>query len=179
MIFDRLFGHGQRPMAERSVQTLRVGDAVSYLGEDFTVEQRHELHGDGGDVWWTYLIQSPERRLWLDVDEDQGLTLTVYEPSSVHVAIPVAETVTAGGTTFHSDEHGFANDVITRRTGESGERVEYWYLAADDGRQMVVRRLGDNELTDDPALRTGTVEVGIGKEIKQYELKIYQGEEAP
>lgn len=179
MIFDRLFGHTQHSVAQRTPQTLRVGDAVSYLGEDFTVEQRHELHGDGGDVWWLFLIQSPERRLWLDVDEDQGLTLTVFAPSSLHLAMPIVDTITAAGKTFHVDEHGFANDVVTRRAGESGERVEYWYLATDDGDQMVVRRLGDNEITDTPALQTGTVEVGLGKEIKPYELKIYQGEETP
>jgi hypothetical protein len=176
VIFDRLFGHAQHP-AERSVQTLHVGDAVSYLGEDFTVEQRHELHGDGGDVWWTYLLQSPERRLWLDVDEDQGLTLTVYEPSSVHVPLPIVDTVTVNGKAFHQDEHGFANDTVTRRSGESGERLEYWYLASDDDEQMVVRRLGDNEVTDDPSRQTGTIEVGLGKEIKTYEVKIYQGED--
>ena len=177
MIFDRLFGHAQHPAAQRTAQTLRVGDAVSYLDEDFTVEQRHELHGDGGDIWWTFLIQSPERRLWLDVDEDQGLTLTVYEPSAQHVTLPIVDTLTVNGKAFHQDEHGFANDVVTRRSGESGERVEYWYLASDDGDQMVVRRLGDNEITTDPALQTGTMEVGIGKEIKTYELKIYQGED--
>jgi hypothetical protein len=177
VIFDRLFGHAQHPASERTVQTLRVGDAVSYLGEDFTVEQRHELHGDGGDVWWTYLLQSPERRLWLDVDEDQGLTLTVYEPSSQHVTLPIVDTITANGKAFHQDEHGFANDVVTKRSGESGERLEYWYLASDDGEQMVVRRLGDNEITDDRARQTGTMEVGIGKEIKTYEVKIYQGQD--
>lgn len=178
MIFDRLFGHKGQEHAQRNPTTLQVGDAVSYLSEDFTVEQRHELHGDGGDVWWTFLIQSPERRLWLDVDEDQGLTLTIYEPSSVHVDLPIAETLTAQGKTYHVDEHGFANDIVTRRSGESGERVEYWYLASDEGDQLVVRRLGDNPLTDDPALRTGTLEVGIGKEIKTYELIIYQGEDS-
>ncbi len=177
MIFDRLFGHQHQQIQQHTAQSLQVGDAVSYLGEDFTVEQRHELHGDGGDLWWTYLIQSPERRLWLDVDEDQGLTLTIYEPSTVHVPIPVADTVVVNDKTFHSGEHGFANDVVTRRSGQSGERVEYWYLTGDAGEQLVVRRLGDNEITDDPALRTGTVEVGIGKEIKQYEIKIFQGEE--
>lgn len=176
MIFDRLFGHKGQEIAQRNPTTLQVADAVSYLGEDFTVEQRHELHGDGGDIWWTFLIQSPERRLWLDVDEDQGLTLTIYEPSSVHVAWPIADTLAVQGKTYHVDEHGFANDVVTRRSGESGERVEYWYLASDEGDQMVVRRLGDNELTDDPAQRTGTMEVGIGKEIKTYELTIFQGE---
>ena len=176
MIFDRLFGHKGQETTHRNPTSLQVGDAVSYLSEDFTVEQRHELHGDGGDIWWSFLIQSPERRLWLDVDEDQGLTLTIYEPSSVHVALPIGETLAAAGKTYHVDEHGFANDIVTRRSGESGERVEYWYLASDEGDQMVVRRLGDNELTDDPALRTGTIEVGIGKEIKTYELTIFQGE---
>ena len=179
MIFDRLFGHSQHPAAQRTPQTLRVGDAVSYLGEDFTVEQRHELRGDGGDVWWTFLIQSPERRLWMDVDEDQGLTLTIYEPSSVHVTLPITDTLSVKDKTFHIDEHGFANDAVSRRAGESSERVEYWYLASDDDDQMVVRRLGDNEITDNPALQTGTVEVGIGKEIKSYELKIFQGEGTP
>jgi hypothetical protein len=176
VIFEHLFGHTQHPAEQRTLQTLRVGDALSYLDEDFTVEQRHELHGDGGDAWWTYLIQSPERRLWLDVDEDQGLTLTMYEPSTVHVALPIGETISVVGKVFHADEHGFANDVVTKRSGESGERLEYWYLTSDEGDQLVIRRLGDNELSDNPALQTGTVEVGIGKEIKTYDVKIYQGE---
>ena len=178
MIFDRLFGHEHHAEKQRTLTTLQVGDAVSYLGEDFTVEQRHELHGDGGDVWWSYLIQSPERRLWLDVDEDEGLTITIYTPSHDHVPVPVADTVTVEGTAYHLDEHGFANDVLTKRSGESGERLEYWYLSSDGGDQLVVKRLGDNELVADPAQQTGTVEVGIGKEIKQYEVKIYQAEDA-
>jgi hypothetical protein len=148
------------------------------LGEDFTVEQRHELHGDGGDVWWEYVIQSPEQRLWLDVDEDQGLTATVYQPSTIHVPFPIGDTVAVQGKTYNSDEHGFANDVITRRAGQATERVEYWYLSTNDGDQMVIRRLGDNEITNDPASRTGTMEVAIGKEIKTFEVKIYQSEDA-
>ncbi|MCL4508408.1 MAG: DUF4178 domain-containing protein [Chloroflexi bacterium] len=176
MVFERLFGRARQPEPERTVTTLQVGDAVTLSEDDFTVEQCHELHGDGGDVWWKYLLQNPQRRVWLDVDEDQGLTITAYEPLHTHVAVPVPATITLDGKTYKVDEHGFANDIVTKRSGQSGERVEYWYLSADGGEQVVVWRLGDNPETGDQALQTGTVEVGIGREIQPFQLTIYQGE---
>ncbi len=176
-MLGHLFGHHQKPIAHRTPQTLQVGDALSYLTEDFTVEQRQELHGDGGDIWWTYVIQGADQRLWLDVDEDEGLTLTIYTPTSISVPMPIASQVTLNGVQYRVNEHGFANAIITKHSGQIGERIEYWYLNSSAGDEAVVRRLGDNEVTSDPTQQTGTIEVGIGKEIKQYEINIYQAEQ--
>ncbi|MCL4541989.1 MAG: DUF4178 domain-containing protein [Chloroflexi bacterium] len=174
MVFDRLFSKAHQQREERNPTDLRVGDAVSVAGDDFTVEQRHELRGDGGDVWWKYLLQSTERRLWLDVDEDQGLTLTTYELIRLHVPIPVPSVLSVAGKAFTVEEHGFANDVMTKRSGTSAERVEYWYLSSEDGGQLAIWRLGDNPDNLDATQQTGTVEVGLGQEIKSYQLTIYQ-----
>ncbi len=174
MVFDRLFSKAHQQREEQNPTNLRVGDAVSIGGDDLTVEQCHELHGDGGDIWWKYLLQSPERRIWLDVDEDQGLTLTTYEPVRVHVSMPVPPALSLAGKTFSIDEHGFANDVVTKRSGTGAERVEYWYLSSEDGSQLAIWRLGDNPDDLDATQQTGTVEVGLGQEIKSYQLTIYQ-----
>lgn len=173
-MLDRLFGHHEQ-VADRTPQTLQVGDAVSYDGENLLVEQRITYHGDGGDIWWNFVLVGPERKLLLDVDEDDGLELTMYEEAPFHPPLPVRGPVTYRGTVFEQDEHGFADASVVRRNSATTERVEYWYLEAADGQQMLIRRLGDNEEQLDPALMTGTVIVHVGVTIKPHQIALFPG----
>jgi len=173
-MLDRLFGHHQ-PLSDRTPQTLQVGDAVSYDGENFLVEQRITYHGDGGDLWWNFVLVGSQRQLLFDVDEDDGLDLTMYEEAQFHPSLPLRGPVSYQGATYEQEEHGFADASVNRRNSATAERVEYWYLEAADDHQMMIRRLGDNEEQLDPALATGTVIVHVGVTIKQHQISLFPG----
>ena len=88
-LLDRLFGKPEeKPIRERTLQTLQVGDVVSYDDEDYTIEQRIEYHGDGGAIWWDYLIVNPLQKHWLGVTEDEGLEVMEWDDIPFHPDMP-------------------------------------------------------------------------------------------
>jgi hypothetical protein len=161
---------------ERTPQTIQVGDGVSYLGDDFIVEQRIEYHGDGGDVWWDFLLVSPEDKYWLGVVEDEGLELTLYHNIPFHPDMPPAKTLTWKDQSYYRKEYGFADAIIKKKSKlTTAGRVEYWDYESDEGKQLCVERWGDNEVREDQSAMTGTVGCSLGETIKPYQIKIFPG----
>lgn len=176
---DKLFGKPDvKPIRERTLQTLQVADVVSFDDQDFTVEQRIEYHGDGGAVWWDYLITNPMGRVWLGVIEDEGLQVFVWKNISFHPDMPPPTKLSFQGESFVRTEYGFADARITRREGPGTmERVEYWDYESDSGKRLNVERWGQNEVREDQTQMTGTTRATVGEETKPYRIKIYQASE--
>ncbi len=179
MSWRKFFGMEKEPqkVEERTPQTLQVGDVVSYHGEqDYVVEQRIEYHGDGGDVWWDFLLISPEDKAWLGVVEDDGLALTLYRDVPFHPHMPPSDPLAYQDEQYYRKEYGFANAIIKRKSKLSTtQRVEYWDYESESGKQLSIERWGDNEVREDQSQMTGTIHCSIGQIIKPYQVTIYPG----
>src|SRR5512133_3283034 len=116
--WKKWFGIEDEPkkVEERTPQTLQVGDVVSYKDEDYIVEQRIEYHGDGGDVWWDFLVVNPKDKYWLGVVDDEGLELTLYHEIPFHPEMPPPTRLEWDGEQFARSEYGFADAVINRKS---------------------------------------------------------------
>jgi Domain of unknown function (DUF4178) len=161
---------------ERTPQTMQVGDGVSYQSEDYIVEQSVEYHGDGGDVWWDFLLASPSDKYWLGVVEDEGLELTLYHAIPFHPDMPPSNPITWKDQSYRRKEYGFAGVIVKKKSKVATTgRVEYWDYENEDGKQLSIERWGDNEVREDQSAMTGTVACSLGEIIKPYQIKIYPG----
>lgn len=178
-LFDKLFGkREEQAIKERTLQTLLVGDVISYDDEDYTVEQRIEYHGDGGAIWWDYLITNPTTKCWLGVTEDEGVTVLLWHDIPFHPDMPPPLRLTYQNEQFDRAEYGFADARIVRRAGPGTmERVEYWDYESGSGALLSLERWGQNEVREDQRQMTGTIRATLGEEVKAYRVKIYQAED--
>ncbi len=175
-LLDRIFGKPTpKPIAERTLQTLQVGDVVEYDDQSYTVEQRNEYHGDGGAIWWDYLIVNPMQKYWMGVTEDDGLEVWLWSDIPFHPTMPPAPQLAYAGEQFARAEYGFADARITRKVGPNTfGRVEYWDYEGESGKRLGVERWGLNDVRDDQSQMTGTIHTNLGEAIKPYQVKIYQ-----
>lgn len=165
-----------KKIEERTPQTLQVGDVVSYQDENYIVEQRVEYHGDGGDVWWDFLVVNPKEKFWLGVVEDEGLELTLYHNVGYRPPMPPPTELEYEGEKFHRSEYGFADAIIKKKSRLTNTgRVEYWDYDAESGKSMSVERWGINEVKEDQSRMTGTITCSIGTPIKPYMVTIFPG----
>jgi len=166
----------QERIEDRTPQTLQVGDVVSFGDEDYVVEQRIEYHGDGGDIWWDFLLVSPNDKCWLGVVEDEGLELTVYHAIPFHPEMPPANPLSYNGEQFHRAEYGFADAIIKKKSRlTTSGRVEYWDYESESGKQLCIERWGVNEIKEDQSQMTGTIQSYIGEIIKPHQIRIFPG----
>lgn len=175
--WKKLMGEDEpRKAEERTPQTLQVGDVVSYKDEDYIVEQRIEYRGDGGDVWWDFLLVNPKDKYWLGVVEDEGLVLTLYHDIPFHPDMPPPTKLEYQGEQFSRKEYGFADAVINKKSKmTTAGRVEYWDLESESGKQLSIERWGRNEVREDQSQMTGTTQCSLGEVIKPYQITIYPG----
>jgi len=165
-----------KKVEDRTPQTIQVGDVISYNDENYIVEQRIEYHGDGGDIWWDFLLVNPKDKYWLGVVEDEGLELTLYHNIPFFPDMPPAKQIQYQGETFHRTEYGFANAIIKKKSKlTTTGRVEYWDHESESGKRLCIERWGDNEVKADQSEMTGTIQCSIGSVIKPYQIQIYPG----
>lgn len=179
-MFDRIkrfmgFNPEPKRVAERAPETIQVGDAIEIEGDNYTVQQRIEYRGDGGAVWWDYVVQTADGRRTLGVVDDDGLELTVWDEVRYFPTMPPAATLEVEGETYHRAEYGFANATTHRRSGIVPGRVEYWDYESTSGQKLNIERWGENDYRADQSQMTGTIQVSRGRSIKPYQLKIYPG----
>ncbi len=161
---------------ERTPQTIQVGDVVSFGDEDYVVEQRIEYHGDGGDIWWDFLLVSPTDKCWLGVVEDEGLELTVYHNIPFLPTMPPPTSIEYKGEEFHRSEYGFADAIITKKSKVTTTgRVEYWDYVSESEKALCIERWGINEVRADQSQMTGSIQSSLGSMIQPYQITIYPG----
>ncbi len=178
MSWRQWFGLENEPkkVEERTPQTLQVGDVVSYKDDDYMVDQRIEYRGDGGDVWWDFLLTNPKDNYWLGVVEDEGLVLTLYHSVPFHPDMPPPVHLEYQGEKYSRSEYGFADAVIRKKSKlTTSGRVEYWDYESETGRALSIERWGVNAVKEDQSQMTGTVQCSIGDVIKAYQITIFPG----
>ena len=155
-----------------TIMNLRVGDYVTFKGIDYYVRQRY-LYRAGSFEWLAYQFSDSARQnyLWLDVEDDDELSIEMSEPLKLPPEISVdvlkaKQPVTINGERFEYDEHGYAQVRIEKENKRwDSDTVEYWdYYTRDESKYISCEKWGDDEL-----------EASYGYPIKEFELDIYPG----
>ncbi|MBW3579386.1 MAG: DUF4178 domain-containing protein [Actinobacteria bacterium] len=145
------------------VRRLGAGDVVTYEGTDFVVDRTLRFQEEGFS-WDEHLLEDEVggRRLWLSVEDDEGLQVTVYERLAGAALEPGPAQLEHRGTTFRRDQHGRAAYRTEERAGPGGKgAMEYVEYVAGD-RRLAFERYG-----------TGGWEVSAGTVIPEHALDLY------
>lgn len=164
-------GRGTRPMSAADetralhgdVRRLAPGDVVNYELIDWIVERTMTFTQDGFR-WQEHMLVDTDtgRKLWLSVEDDDGLEVAVYERVSGVELDPEARTVQHSSVTYTREERGEARFDTRDESGpvDSGS-VEYVDYRA--GKQVLaLERYG-----------ASSWEVSVGRQISEHELDIY------
>lgn len=163
--WQRLFGTQKPKRAPtRNFFNIQDGDVVSYDGVDYIVQQVL-AYDEGGWRWYDYQLVDGDKEIWLGVEDDDGLCLSIYEEIPWEETQNPGKRATAQGREFLLEESGSASVTITSSyQGSRGLKVQYWdYENDDDGPEtyLSVERWGNE------------IEASIGRPVKQYLVKIY------
>lgn len=168
--FEKASSTSKRP--EVTIMNMRVGDYVTYREVDYYVRQRF-MYKAGAFEWMAYQFSDSDKKnyLWLDIEEDDELTINLSKPIKLPPAINVEhlkakKSVTIDKDVFEYDEHGYAQVKIEKEGNRwDSETVKYWdYFNADESKFLSFELWGANEL-----------EAAVGSPIKDFELEIYPG----
>jgi hypothetical protein len=158
---NQLTTTNQRPLAD-----LRLNDIVVYYDNDFMVEGRI-AYNQGGWQWFSFMLQDGDKKLWLGVEEDDGLSLSMWkEVSGMMLDSPPPKVIEYDGETFEMEERGQASAQSIGRTGRPVDSpVTFYDYESPSGRYLSVEDWG------------GDIEVSIGSDITEQELTVFPGDE--
>ena len=152
------------PRDNVTVQNLRIGDIVSYLGQDFLVEGHLEYDEDGW-TWDTYMLVDGDVVRWLTVEWDDELEVSLWDEVDLKVSADPGDTLEWQGDTYTLDEEGSAGVTQTGSTGRRrGVRVVFYEYEGPNDRYLTVEKWGKD------------IEVSVGTFINAYALEIYPGD---
>ena len=146
------------------VRRLKPRDVVAYEGTDYVIDRTVHFDEDGF-TWQEHLLIDAVsgKKLWLSVEDDEGVEVAIYEPLPGVDLEPGAGSVEHDGTTFTRDEQGTARFRIERSdagTPESGQ-VQYADYSAGD------------TLLSFEKYGSGGWEVSTGTTISEHVLDLY------
>lgn len=146
------------------VRKLAPGDAVAYEGTDFLVDRTLHLE-DGGFTWKEHMLSDAVsgRKLWLSVEDDDGLEVAVWERLAGADLDPGAASVTHDGVTYRREERGTAHFRVEQTGGATSESGTMEYADYAAGEQLLAfERYG-----------SGSWEVSTGRTISEHVLDVY------
>ena len=153
------------------VRKLSPGDAVSYEGTDFLVDRTIHLDEEGYG-WKEHMLSDAVsgRKLWLSVEDDDGLEVAVWERVAGAALEPGPAELTHDGVSYRREERGRAQFRVEQTGGQISESgaMEYADYAAGD-RLLAFERFGGD----------AGWEVATGAVISEHALDIYPARDRP
>jgi len=144
------------------VRALSVGDVVNHDGSDFLVDGTLRFD-QGGFTWQEHLLADGDRRLWLSVEDDEGLEVCEWTRARVPGLEPGKAELQHDGVTYELDERGSAAYTSEGRTGAPASgRAEFADYVAGE-RRLSFERYGTE----------GEWEVSTGRVIPDGALDIF------
>lgn len=145
------------------VRRLGPGDVVHHEGTDFLVDRTVDFDEDGFR-WTEHLLLDSVggRKLWLSVEDDEGVEVAVWERVAGAALDPDARTVEHQGVTYEREESGRASFVVRDQGGER-ERGTMQYADFQHGDLLLgFERFG-----------SGDWEVSTGTKVPEHALDVY------
>lgn len=154
----------ERRALDADVRRLRPGDVVNHDGNDYLVE-RTMVFDEDGFTWREHLLDDPVsgRSLWLSVEDDNGIEVTLYERTAGAALEPGPDDLEHEGVVYRLNERGRARFSTETAEGsaENGDMEYADYVA--DNRRLAFERYG-----------TGGWEVSRGTVVAEHALDVYQ-----
>ncbi|MFZ5988984.1 MAG: DUF4178 domain-containing protein [Bacillota bacterium] len=159
-IFDLFKRSNKQKPVKRNFFNIQVGDVVTYDDRDYIVSQVLE-YNEGGYKWLDYQLVDGDDELWLGVDDDDGLELSIYE--EIDLALnDLPKEISYNGEVFYREEKSRAKAVNrSDYTDTKYVDVEYADYENEGGTKYLSVEKWNSE-----------IEVSLGYPIKQYEVKI-------
>ena len=140
---------------------LKIGDVVAYDGRDYVVRGTIRLE-QSGFAWDEHLLDDTRGRIWLSVEDDEGLELCIWDRLSGSPLEPGPADLSHDGVDYRLQERGEATFRSEGTTGTaSAGSMEYADYAAG-GRRLSFERFG-----------AATWDVSRGRVVGERELTIY------
>ena len=156
------------PIGGVEVRALRIGDVVNHDGRDFIVEGTLRFE-QGGFRWDEHRLIDGSHRVWLSVEDDEGLEVIVWERLRGAALEPGPASLEHGGVTYELDERGRANFTSEGLTGAPGGGKAEFADYAQGQHRLSFERYGDH---------TGW-EISVGRVISEHALDIYPSGAGP
>lgn len=156
------FGTGDQDSLRGDPRALKAGDIVEIRSTTYTVRGSLRLD-EGGWGWSEHLLDDAKgTQVWLAVEEDPDLILTLWTPVT-GVGAPGEETVEHDGRTYRSGESGEANFRSEATTGLDAEgTVRYHDYETSDGALLGFESYGG-----------AAWEATAGEKLSRYDVLIY------
>lgn len=150
---------------ERALTDLRLNDIIIYYDNDFSVEGRI-TYSQGGWEWYSFMLEDNGKKLWLSVEDDEGLELSIWkEIPNFGVSSPPPSMLEYEGERFQLGERGKAMAQSVGRTGRAVDcPVEYYDYESASGKLLSVEDWD------------GDIEISIGIELTESELNVFPGD---
>ena len=132
--FSKIFNKNDRApeVEKRTLMNMRVGDMVTYELEDYQVVGKL-IFNDHGFQWFEYQLESIDRTLWLSVEMDDELEVSIYEKAHYKINEPIPDKIEYNGEIYNLDEKGTANVGGQGRSNNvSGHSVRYFDFCNDN-----------------------------------------------
>lgn len=140
---------------------LKIGDVVGYDGRDYVVRGTIRLE-QSGFAWDEHLLDDTRGRMWLSVEDDEGLELCVWDRVSGTTLEPGPADISHEGVDYRLQERGEATFRSEGTTGTAASGSMEYVDYADGGRRLSFERFGAT-----------TWEVSRGRVVGERELTIY------
>lgn len=156
------FGTGDQDSLRGDPRALKAGDIVEIRSTTYTVRGSLRLD-EGGWGWSEHLLDdSKGAQVWLAVEEDPDLILTMWTPVT-GAGTPGEKTVEFDGRTYRSGESGSANFRSEATTGlDAGGTVRYHDYESSDGALLGFESYGG-----------AAWEATAGEKLGRYDVLIY------
>lgn len=144
-------------------RSLKAGDIVELRGLSYTVRGSVRL-SEGGWTWSEHLLDDAKgTQVWLSVEEDPDLILSLWTPVEDTELSPGPKEIELDGRTYRSDESGSADYRSEATTGLSEQgTVRYHDYESSDGPMLGFEAYGD-----------AGWEVSTGEALTRYDVRIY------
>ena len=158
--------------SELTLFNLRVGDIVQHEITDWVVEDRL-VYSQGVFSWLEYLLRDGDRSLWLVVNEDDSLVVTLEEPIDLPLSLDAQppDQIELDGRLYRLNERGYA--VVTadqRRDNRELGSCQFFDYRSGSSAVLSI------ELWGSTAAGAGEMEATAGERIAPRSLSLLPGD---
>lgn len=148
----------------RNIFTIQVGDILNIGLTDYEVEGIIRLN-DHGWKWVEYKLKDANRTVWLSVEEDDEVEVSLCEEVVATIQDP-PKTLEYKGIKYYMQEGSDAivEDYQGKINLTKGEPVDYFEYSDEDEEHILSIEIWNGE-----------IEMSVGTWIEEYEIEIYPG----
>lgn len=162
------FGKKQKlPPVEKNIFNLDIGDLVQHDGIDWFVEGKL-IYNAGSYNWFEYLLRDDNNILWLSVEEDDYIEVSLLTESDLTITLVNSKppkTITYENINYKQTDSGTATiNRLGNTLNREGESCKYFDYKGTGDRRLSVEIWG------------GDIEVTVGNKINPRMLDFLPGD---